>query len=1091
MRAGPPGTKFVLAAATLWCGAATWAAAPVQLDPWLPSVQLASSDTRTNHAAPDGPMRSDIRTGATGPTTPVAPAWHLSGSKPSRIARYALRLPGTKPPSRPTAKTSSENLDFFEREIRPLLAEHCFSCHGPRVQQSGLRLDSRQALFKGGTRGPALGAGKLEDSLLLRSVRHDGLQMPPGKKLPDRQIAALEKWLRLGAPWPDAGGKGPGARGQNKSTIDNSQVSIVNAPTHWSFRPLRRPAVPDVRMKGWVKTPIDAFVLARLEKAGLKPSPAADRRTLLRRVYFDLIGLPPTPEEMDAFLVDRSPAAYEKVVDRLLASPHYGERWGRHWLDVARYADTKDGVLMFGPNRIRPFAYTYRDYVIRALNEDTPFDRFVHEQLAADQIQPPVEPWRLAAMGYLTLGKMFDNNVHDVIDDRIDVVTRGFMGLTVSCARCHDHKYDPIPTADYYSLYGIFASSEAPLELPRIERPEDVPGSAEFEKAYAAKRAEIAKFLDEQFTLQSETARKRTGDYLVRVATEKPDPLETAIFFLSLAPEDLRPQIVARWRKYLERRARPEDPVFGPWHDLMQLPENGFTDAAQQVATRWLARPTGTAPRQLNPLVGELLAGAPFADRAAVARAYGALILRAHEESRNHKSGTGVSPATSAPRAGTQERAQWQLLEILGAQDSPAFFPRSQTWHYMSRGEKDKYAGMLVELDRLAVTSQKVPARAMVLNDAPELLQPRIFVRGNPSQPGDAVPRQFLAVLSGSKRQPFVHGSGRLDLARAITSPDNPLTARVIVNRVWMHHFGEPLVATPGDFGSRSTPPTHPELLDYLASRFAAGVGGQEPGKEGKLAISNLQLPIVNSRLSSDAGPQPPAPSHAEGLGWSLKKLHRLLVTSSVYRQASLVPATSPAQGKAAVKDPRVVDPENRLLWHYHRRRLDLEAMRDGILHVAGRLDPAMGGRPVDIVGEPANQRRTVYGLVDRQGLPGLFRNFDFANPDQSADRRPQTTVPQQALFALNSPFVVEQAKALAARPEITRETEPAARIAALYRRVLLREPNPAEVSTALRFLAAAGTPPEAATDAQKSQLTPWEQLSQILLLTNEFLFID
>jgi hypothetical protein len=766
-------------------------------------------------------------------------------------------------------------------------------------------------------------------------------------------------------------------------------------------------------------------VLASLEHAGLDPSPAADRRTLIRRAYFDLIGLPPTVAEVVAFENDDSADAYARVVDRLLASPRYGERWGRHWLDVARYADTKDGVLMFGDDRIRPYAYTYRDYVIRAFNEDLGFDRFIHEQLAADVAAPRDEPWRLAAMGFLTLGRGFDNNLHDQIDDRIDTVTRGFLGLTVACARCHDHKYDAIPTADYYSLYGVFASSEAPLELPVIDRPDKPSEPDTDEKQIAAKRVELRQFLDSQYKLLTEAARQRTPDYMVVAGTMPADPLETAIFFRSLAAEDLRPQIVARWRRFLKERLRPTDPVFGPWSDLMGLPEPDFAARAINVVSRWHTRPLGTQPGQLNPLIAELLTNVSLTSKAEVARAFGDLIRRVDEEVRR--------PSASAASAAEQP-ARHQIESILADHQSPAYFPRSQAYYYMSRGEKDTFGGKITEIDRMTVKASTTPSRAMVLLDAEELYDPRIFVRGNPSQPGERVPRQFLRVVAGPGRRPFSRGSGRLELAQAITATDNPLTARVIVNRVWMHHFGEPMVSTPSDFGTRSSPPSHAELLDYLASRLEQG-------------------------------------------GWSLKTLHRTIMLSATYQQASL---DRPAC--------RRTDAENRLLWRFPRRRLDLEAMRDTLLFVSGRLDQAMGGRPVDVAGDPRNGRRTIYGLVDRQSLPAVFRAFDFASPDQSAERRPRTTVPQQALFSMNAPFVIEQAKAVASRPDVALATSTEERIDALYRVVLARAPSVSEVHAAVRFLTSADP---ARGDSGHSQLSRGEQLAQVLLMTNELMFVD
>ncbi|MBI3466344.1 MAG: PSD1 domain-containing protein, partial [Planctomycetes bacterium] len=914
----------------------------------------------------------------------------------------------------------------------------CLECHGDEEPEAGLRLTSRAHILSGGKSGPAAVAHRPGDSLVIRAVNRAGkLKMPPEDPLRTDEIAALTQWIERGMPWPES----PVA-----ATSRGGTVIAQAAREHWCFRPIADPALPAVRDPDWCRTSLDRFILAGLESAGLSPSTAADRRTLLRRAYYDLLGLPPTWEEVQAFIVDRSPDAFERVVDRLLASPRYGERWGRHWLDVARYADTKDGVLMYGDDRVRPYAYTYRDYVIRAFNEDLPFDRFIQEQLAADQIDPPVERWRLAGMGYLTLGRMYDNNVHDVIDDQIDTVTRGFLGLTVACARCHDHKYDPIPTADYYSLYGVFASSEAPLEPPLICEPESLAGGKEFEAQVAPKRQALRTFLDEQYTLLSEAARERIEDYLVHVATEPPDPLESAVYFLSLAAADLRPPIVGRWRHYLKERITSDDPVWGPWHDLMQIDapatEDGaagatdrgaFASAAAVVLEHWKSRPDGTGPGELNALVRVALASAPPDSPEDVARAYGKLLRRVYDES---KAAVGSIGIASPP---IEEPARKQLLDVLVSPESPAYFPSSDTRRYMSRQPKDQFSKMLVEIDRLAVKSPYAPPRAMVLYDSPTLDGPRILIRGNPGQPGQAVPRQFLAILSPGERTAFAHGSGRLDLAKAIASSDNPLTSRVIVNRVWMHHFGEPLVSTPSDFGARSSPPSHPELLDHLATRFV-----QE--------------------------------------GWSLKRLHRLILVSSTYQQASGI-ADWGLRIADLKNNPGSIDPENRLLWRANRRRLDLEAMRDTLLAVSGRLSQRLAGRPVDVAGDPQCADRTVYALVDRQGLPGVFRTFDFATPDQSVERRPRTMVPQQALFALNSPFMLVQARALSARPEIARAAEPAAGVTALYRTVLAREPTQDELNLCLEFVAVPAD--------RGSSLTTWEQLAQLLLASNEAMYLD
>jgi mono/diheme cytochrome c family protein len=924
--------------------------------------------------------------------------------------------------------------ELFEREVRPILVAECQSCHGAALQQGGLRLDGRDLAIRGGQRGPAVVPGDPGASLLLQAMRHEELQMPPGKRLPAAQIAAVERWIQAGAPWP-AG----------------VEAAEPDSTPHWADLPVERSALPRVRNGRWVRNPIDAFVLSRLERERLTPSPEADRRTLIRRLYYDLVGLPPSPEEVEAFVQDRSPTAYETRVDRLLASPQYGERWARHWLDVARYADSKDGVLMYGDARIRPYAYTYRDYVVRALNEDTPYDRFIREQLAADQAAPPDEPWRLAAMGFVTLGRQFDNNIHDIIDDRIDTVSRGLLGLTVSCARCHDHKYDPIPTADYYSMYGVFSGSEEPLELPLIETPQDSEAYAAFEKEYTAKRQQLIDLLDKQFAEQSEAARKRAPEYLVHAATTEPDPMETAIFFLSLAPEDLRPQIVARWRRLLERRAVPDDPVFGPWPELMKAASAGGADACSAVVDAWRTRPAGTGTGQLNPLVQQALVGAQLSDAASVARVYAGLLAHVYEVSRQE--GASLTPE------------QRQLLNLVEGVESPGYFLKSHTYYYMSRGEKDQYGGFKNELDIIAVRhADAVPARAMVLRDAEEIHEPRIFVRGNASEPGDRVPRRFLRLLAGDDRRPFSNGSGRLDLAHAIADPTNPLTGRVLVNRLWMHHFGEPLVDTPSDFGRRSTPPTHPELLDFLASVFVEPRDAEwTQGRRGEwVAVRPGQR-------------RRGAQMQWRGAGWSLKEMHRLIVTSATYRQAS-----------ADRADYRSRDPENRLLWRAHRRRLDFEQMRDSLLAVSGRLDLTAGGRPHPNAADPENRRRTLYALVDRQSLPEVFRAFDFPQPDQSVERRPDTTVPQQALFGLNSAFIVAQAKALAARPEVAGAAPGDARIAVMYRVVLARPPTPEEIIDGKAFVRAA-----ALSGGAPETLTSWEQYAQVLLMTNEFMFLD
>jgi hypothetical protein len=738
-------------------------------------------------------------------------------------------------------------VEFFEKQVRPVLVARCQSCHGPKRQQGGLRLDSRASLLKGSDNGPAIVPGEPEKSALIRAIRYgDDIQMPPKGKLPVEVIAHLTDWVKMGAPWPES---------EDRTQTRTMSVAEVRR-THWSFQPVKKPGVPSVKDTSWVKTPIDTFVLAQLESKGLAPSPAADRRTLIRRLTLDLHGLPPTPEEVAAFEADRSPDADARLVDRLLASPRYGERWGRHWLDVARYADSKGYV--FTDERRYPFAYTYRDYVIRAFNEDLPYDQFVLQQLAADQLPLGEDKRPLAALGYLTLGRRFLNNIHDIIDDRIDVTMRGLQGMTVGCARCHDHKFDPIPQKDYYSLYGVFASCEEPKDLPLIDKPQPTAELAAFEEELAKRKAEVEKY-----------------------RTEHKD---------------------------------------------------------------------------------ELAKG-------------------------NRKFRDGL-------RALRKKVEAWQA------------------------------------------TSPASPPRAMVLADRPTPMEPHVFLRGNPNNQGLAVPRQYLEVVAGEKRQPFQHGSGRLELAHAIADRNNPLTARVLVNRVWLHHFGAGLVRTPSDFGLRGEPPTHPQLLDWLAATFIDE-------------------------------------------GWSIKKLHRLILLSNTYQQTSS-------------NDPRLLqtDPENRLLARMNRQRLDFEAMRDSLLAVAGRLDASMGGRAAELTTAPFSPRRSVYGFIDRQNLPGLFRTFDFASPDTSTPQRYTTTVPQQALFLMNSPFVIEQARHFVQHADVAGQTTDEARINRLHQLAYGRAAEPDEIALGLRFLADA-RPREAAKPKADTRLSIWEQYAQVLLLSNEFAFVD
>ena len=785
------------------------------------------------------------------------------------------------------AAPTQEQVEFFEKSVRPVLVEHCYKCHGPEKQKGDLRLDSREAVLKGTDGGPVVVLGDPAKSSLIKSIRHETESMMPEKapKLSNEHIAALTEWVKMGVPWPE-----------NDKTAPPSKAEIVR--THWSFQPIRKPAAPIVKDAAhWAQSEIDRFVLAKLEGTNLAPSPIASRYTLIRRATFDLTGLPPTADEVSAFEKDPAPTrdAFAKVVDRLLASPRYGERWGRHWLDVARYADHR-GYLAGGESREYPFAWTYRDWVVRSLNEDMPYDQFLTRQIAADVPGSGGKPEDIAALGFLTLGRRFLNNPHDIIDDRLDVVMRGTMSLTIGCARCHDHKFDPITAKDYYALAGVFASCDEdsdPSKLPLL------PGG-KADAAYEKQRA-------------------------------KP---------------------VAELRATDEKIAR-------------------HVSAAVKIATGvWIPYPP----------------------------------------------------------------------EIVESLIKSRFFPRKVI------DERRKLQSKLVA----AELNEGAPPRAHVLRDKPQPVKPRVLIRGNPSRPGEQVPRRFPAFLGGEAK-PFTQGSGRLELAKSITARENPLTARVIANRVWLHHFGAGLVTTPGDFGTRSEPPVQSDLLDWLSAT-----------------------------LIED--------------GWSLKKLHRKILLSSTWMQDSV---------QTSANNPQALDPENRLLWRQNRQRLEWESLHDALLAAANNLDETIGGHPVKLFSAPFPKRRAIYAYIDRQNLPGTLRTFDFASPDLMNPQRSVTSVPQQALYMMNSPFVIAQAEALADGPDFASSVAEERQVQLLYQRIFSRRATPAEVAAGIQFVKSAEATPQIAEPtepnpkkasvpaAKIAPFTAWEKFAQVLLETNEFVFVD
>jgi len=1075
--------------------------------------------------------------------------------------------------------TARAGIEFFENKIRPVLIERCYKCHsdGAKKSKGGLKLDARDHVLKGGDSGPAVVAGNPEASLLIRAIRgtDKDLAMPPGPddKLTAAQIQDFAAWAKMGLPYPPT---------SNVKPAHNPLADLAEARKFWSLQPLKKPPVSKVKQASWPLDPLDAFILAKLEDKGLKPSSAADKRTWLRRATYDLTGLPPTPEEIDALLADASPDPFARVVERLLASPQYGAQWGRHWLDIARYGDTK--WVGAGEDRRWPFAYTYRDWVIGAFNQDMPYDRFVTFQLAADQV-PGARPSDQAALGFLTVGRWFTGNLHDVIDDQIDVVTRGLLGMTVQCARCHDHKYDPISTKDYYALYGLFAVARMPVEgagvlaeLPEIgPRPVD----AATEKGLASLQNRLDKFLADRLTAVRDEFRapESMAKYLLAaqgVVAKKDDAVRALA-----KSQGLNEHILFRWVRFLQRTIRGPHPIFGPWNAFAALSESEFAAKAPELAgqekankkiNRHVAMILTPAPALLSELAqryAQLLAKfdlpetSPDADQEmirqllrtndgpvqvslgelgqymskderetmvqmrrdvlarlcslsenadqflafqheaapAVAEVAEFLQKRRKEVTAEIRSPEKIADYLLAAREvqnddtrfksivnsrklsdrllnrwieflkRNAERndpvfAAWRkfaapadkefkdkastllaeirklpgnplvaeafstaptslkevallygqliakfnmpaaaknpdgeaLRQVSAAKESPLAFEPDEVFDFFTRKDTDELRGKENKLARLYLDSPGVAPHAMILKDSPRGYAQKVFVRGNPNVPGPDAPSRFLSVLASDNPEQFQFhkGKGRLELAQAIVDPANPLTARVMVNRVWQWHFGSGLIRTPSDLGTRGVEPTHPELLDWLSRQFVAD-------------------------------------------GWSLKKLHRRIVLSATYRQSS--------QDNPMC---RAVDPENKLLWRMSRRRLTFEELRDSILASAGRLDDALGGPPIDLT-KAGVRRRTVYGTVDRITLPGFYRYFDFPGRDAHTPERHETIIPQQALYMMNNAFIMDQAGYLARRTESL--AKPADRVAALYRLIYGRRPSTEEQALGLEFV--------------------------------------
>jgi cytochrome c553 len=856
--------------------------------------------------------------------------------------------------------------ELFERRVRPVLAANCYACHG-ESRMGGLRLDSRAELMKGGASGPVLVAGKSEESLLMRAVRrtHARFKMPPQQALKPEEIADLAAWIDGGAIWPE------GAAAKAERSL-------------WSLQPVRQSEPPAVLDSAWVSTPLDRFILSQLETAGLSPGGRADRRTLIRRATFDLIGLPPAPDEVDTFVHDPSPRAFEKVIDRLLSSPHYGERWGRHWLDLARYADGQVGVTVDTPFRN---AFRYRDWVVDALNQDLPYNLFVKAQIAADQL--PDSAALLAGLGFQAIGA--DNH------DRVDVSTRVFLGLTVGCAQCHDHKYDPIPTKDYYSLLGVFTSSK-PDEYP-LAAPAAVETYKKQKLEIDEKQSALTDWLNRQISDLVDILATQTSRYIVSAWTvmtgERGDVFEAA------NQDSLDSLTIGRWIKYLKNSEKDYGFV-KPWFD--QVATRGGVEKLERKEVKKIGD-------DIQTLLLSILAEKKAIDDRNYVKLGGAKGVK-DEATRQYANLEFLEPKkyyfwrdmASEPYRRDAFDSDGGIY-YYGPKEIDRFLPG--TW-------KQHLDSLRADLDALKASLPEQYPFLHVLRDGDKPANEKIAIRGDGQNLGEEAPRRFLQALCEGDPPPFAKGSGRLELAEAIVSSANPLTARVMVNRVWQWHFGEGIVRSSSNFGQLGDRPTHPELLDYLAARFMEQ-------------------------------------------GWSLKKLHREIMLSTVYQLSSAPFAPNSAK-----------DPDNRLLWRANLTpRLDAESLRDAMLAVSGSLDRMIGGSPTPLT--DGFKRRALYGTVSRTQPEVTLALFDFPNPNNSSERRAVTIGPMQRLYFLNNSFVAAQAKAVAERMQSGRDD--ALLITETYKLLFSREPTSEEVKLGREFLAE----------------SPWPQYVQVLLSSAEF----
>ncbi len=1113
----------------------------------------------------------------------------MTGFGKSSILLTALWLGSGIPARAQTAAppATPEDIAFFESKVRPILADKCYVCHGDKAQKGGVRLDSRAELLKDASSLKVVVPGNPETSALVHVLRYDGkIQMPPGGKLPQAQIDVLTDWVKRGAPWPASASPKAGFRPDQKS--------------FWSFQPIRKQAAPAVKLRNWGVSPIDSFILAGLEKKGFKPAAAADKRTLLRRATYDLTGLPPTEAEVNAFLNDHSTNAYPKVLDRLLASKRYGERWGRHWLDVARYADSADARGLGSEGDISE-AWRYRDWVVNALNTDMGYDQFVMNQIAGDLLPDPRKPHAsfnvpgTIATGLMAIGNWGngdadkDKIVTDIADDQVDIIGKGFLGLTLGCARCHDHKFDPIPTKDYYGLAGIFFSShilprltpkgqgEVMLRIP-LETAESKAAQAAYDKklseattalssAREAAISAIAEFRQashngkpttlaqisaarglEIRVLERWDAAARGGDYPLMTLASGNTGGKAGVFTwrgqadcpnlvvntnaaaVSYTTITLPPKSVAvhpgpangvaiewvspvsgtigiagkvsdadpnggdgiAWAIDLQAAAGTRELASGAFPNggnqefsagvgaaslkqvqvragdrvqLVVLPKAEYTcDTTVTSLTilsadgkTWdLAKELMETPTRSNPRADA--AGNQgvwrFADMGAVRR----------ENRLNGQGGKAIAAYLAAADVASQSAAATVVQNSLDPKEAAnPFRPAVGDLKELPQADQAKIAALTTALDEL---KKSAPAAAGIANGIQEggipdcptsgIHDVRVHIRGKYDRLGDMVPRHFPVIIAGEQQPPIKSGSGRLELAKWLASPTNPLPARVMVNRVWQHHFGEGIVRTPSNFGFLGDRPSNPALLDWLAYEFKQPVSSSDP----------------------------------YACGWSLKRLHRTIMLSSVYRQSG--------QGDPAAMRS---DPDNRLCGRFIRQRLEAEAVRDTMMMAAGtlapdQLDTSMGGVAVRDFAAP---KRTLYVMTIRSDRSGYGPLFDTADPTNSVEKRITSTVAPQALFLMNNEFMGKQESALAQLLLKQPLTTDSARIIWLYSRLYGRPATVREIQIGSAYLkrgraasahTAAYVAPATAVESP-AELKIWQSYCGILLCANEMIYFD